>query len=253
MTRPAREGDPMAKTKALLLAGGLGTRLRPITETTPKCLVEIAGRPLLDYWFDALREAGVKDVLINTHHLREAVQDFIDAKNAEGPFHVEEAYEPELLGSAGTIHANRDWADNADQVLIVYADNLSGVDLADLLAFHRGHDDPMTMMLFRHPNPSAAGIAQLDEHDRVVRFVEKPANPTSDLANAGLYVVDADAWRQIADMDAFDIGFDVLPRFVGRMRGWRYDGYHRDIGDLEALERARRDAPQIFASRERVR
>lgn len=234
------------KAKALLLAGGLGTRLRPITETTPKCLVPVAGRPMLEYWYDALEAAGIREALLNTHHHAGQVRDHISRTNAARDLTVTEAHEPELLGSAGTVHTNRAWADDADAVVIIYADNLSDIDLARLLAFHGGHDDPLTMMLFRTAYPRQCGIATLDAAGRVVDFVEKPENPASDLANAGVYVVDADCWREIADMDVFDFGFDVLPRFVGRMRGFAHEGYHRDIGNHEALAQADADAPGLF-------
>lgn len=232
--------------KTLLLAGGLGTRLRPITDTTPKCLVPVAGRPLLDYWFDALEKARVRDVLLNTHHLAEQVRAHIAKINATRDLNVVEAYEPKLLGSAGTVRANRNWADDADEVIVIYADNLSDVDLAAMLAFHRAHSDPITMLLFRTAYPGQCGIATL-AGDRIVGFVEKPENPTSDLANAGLYVLDADAWREIADMDVPDFGFDVIPAFVGRMRGFEHPGYHRDIGNKEALIRANIDAELMFS------
>jgi mannose-1-phosphate guanylyltransferase len=234
------------QAKALLLAGGLGTRLRPITETVPKCLVPVGGRPMLDYWLDALEAAGIGEVLLNTHHLRGQVRAWMDAANATRTIRVTEAWEPELLGSAGTVHANRAWADDADEIVIIYADNLSTVDLGQLLAFHRSHDEPMTMLLFRTPYPKQCGIATLDTSGRVTAFVEKPEHPESDLANAGLYVVSADAWREIADMDVFDFGFDVIPRFVGRMRGMPFDGYHRDIGNHDALAAANADAPRLF-------
>ena len=237
------------KVKVLLLAAGLGTRLRPLTDTVSKCLVPIAGRPLLDYWFDRLAEAGLREVLINTHHLRDQVRAYIDRVNQTGRFHVTEAYEPLLLGSAGTIHANRDFIADADDCLIIYADNLSNVDLRQLLHAHWSHDDPVTMMLFRTPHPETCGIVELDEAGRVIAFEEKPRFPKSDLANAGLYVVVADAYREIADMDATDLGFDVLPRFLGRMRGWVWTGYHLDIGTPEALERAQTEAPQVFSLR----
>jgi mannose-1-phosphate guanylyltransferase len=226
------------RCKALLLAAGLGTRLRPLTDTVPKCLVPIAGKPLIDYWFDKLESVGVGDVLINTHHLREPVARHMERVAATRPFRIREAYEPKLLGSAGTVHANRDWMDDADECLIIYADNFSSVSLPELLAFHRGHDDPMTMLLFHTPYPKQCGIATLDTSGRIVEFVEKPQQPASDLANAGIYVVSADAYREMADRDAFDLGFDVLPAFVGRMRGFAFDGYHRDIGNYEALKQA---------------
>lgn len=238
------------RTKAILLAGGLGTRLRPLTDSVPKCMVAIAGRPLLDYWFEALAAAGIRDVLINTHHLPGPVRHYLIGKNAQG-FRTVETFEEELLGSAGTIAANAGWADNADDIVIVYADNLSDLDIAEFLAAHRSHGEPMTMLLFHAPNPKACGIAELDRDGRIIGFEEKPATPKSDLANAGVYVVSADAWREIAAMRAFDLGFDVLPRFVGRMRGHIHNGYHRDIGNHAALEAACREAPALFVQDDR--
>lgn len=233
-------------TKAVLLAGGLGTRLRPITDEVPKCLVPIAGKSILDYWVDAIRAAGIRDILINTHHFRKQVVQYIAKVNALGGVHLVESYEPKLLGSAGTIHANRDWVDNADDCVIIYADNLSNVNLHEVCELHASHDDPFTMMLFHTERPRECGIAELDDENCVVSFIEKPNDPKSDLANAGLYVVSAAGYREMADIDGFDIGFDVLPCFTGRMRGWVFEGYHRDIGNLDALKQAKRDAPEVF-------
>jgi D,D-heptose 1,7-bisphosphate phosphatase len=229
----------------MILAAGLGTRLRPLTDTIPKCLVPIAGRPLLDYWIEALRGAGVSEARVNTHAHADQVRAYLERVNAAGCLHLAESFEPELLGSAGTIAANADLADGVDEVFIVYADNFSDVDLSRLLTFHRTHGDPFTMLLFHAPNPRACGIAELDDGGRVVSFVEKPHTPQSDLANAGVYIASAGAYREIAALGAFDIGFEVLPRFVGRMRGWTWDGYYLDIGNPEALAQARRDAPGL--------
>ena len=205
----------------------------------------IAGRPLLDFWVECLVEAGIPEARINTHAHAGACREPISSRSTPtAGFAWSESYEPELLGSAGTVTANADLADGADEIVIIYADNFSDIDLRPLLAFHRQHGDPLTMVLFRAPNPRACGIAELDEEGRIVSFVEKPEQPASNLANAGLYVVDAAAYREIAAMRAFDLGFEVLPRFVGRMRGWVWGGYYLDIGTHEALERARRDAPR---------
>jgi len=227
------------------MSAGLGTRLRPTTDRIPKCLVPVAGRPLLDYWFERFVPAGVRRVLINTHHFPDQVRQFAAMINRDGwsgnRFQVDEAFEPVLLGSAGTITANRWFADGADIVLIVYAVNLSGIDLKSFLEFHSPHGDPFTMALFRTEAPTRCGIAETDAAMRVVSFVEKPAHPKCNLANAGIYALTADAFREIADMRGFDIGFDVLPRFVGRMRGWEWNGYHLDVGTHESLARAEQD------------
>ena len=241
------------EARAIILAGGLGTRLRPLTDSLPKCLVPIGGRPLLDYWVDALAEAGVRQARVNNHAHPGQVRAYVDEVTASGRLALRESHEPELLGSAGTIAANADLADGAGVVIIIHADNFSDVDLGRMLAFHRSHDDPFTILLFRAPNPSARGIAELDDEGRVVSFVEKPGDPKSDLANGGVYIVDADAYGEIAAMGAFDLGFEVLPRFVGRMRGWATEGYHLDVGTHEALAKARRDAPGLLAKRARTR
>ena len=234
---------------AILLAGGLGTRLRPLTDSIPKCLVPIAGRPLLDFWVERLAEAGVGEARVNTHAHADQVRAYIAEVNRRGPIRLVESHEPALLGSAGTIAANADLADGVDEVIIVYADNFSDVDLGRMLAFHRSHDDPFTMLLFRAEDPRACGIAELGPDKRVVSFVEKPEHPKGDLANAGVYIVSADAYREIAALGAFDLGYEVLPRFVGRMRGWPWAWYHVDVGTPEALERARADAGAVLADR----
>ena len=246
------ESQAVSGVRALLLAGGMGTRLKPLTDTVPKCLVPIGGRPLLDYWFDRFARAGIRDVRVNNHHLPRALRSYLARVRREGLFRVEEAYEPELLGSAGTVTANRDLADGADDVVIAYGDNLSDVDLAAMVRFHRSHPDPFTMMLFTTEFPEECGIAALDDEGRIVSFTEKPESPESDLANAGVYVVSADAYREIADLRAFDFGFDVLPHFVGRMRGFPWGGYHRDIGTPESLVSARQEAPAAFGRAARV-
>ena len=82
--------------------------------------------------------------------------------------------------------------------------------------------------------------------DRISEFIEKPEHPTSDLANAGIYVLSKEAWYEIADIDVFDFGFDVIPHFVGRMHGYLHDGYHRDIGTHESLAQAETDAQELF-------
>jgi histidinol-phosphate phosphatase family protein len=231
----------MATIKALLLAAGLGTRLHPLTLTVPKCLVPISGRSLLDYWAESLVSGGVRSALINTHHLAGAVRLAIDDIRSRWNFRLEESHEPVLLGSAGTIAANPDFANESDVIVIVYADNLSDIHLADVLAFHRSHSVGFSMVLFRAADPAACGIASLDENGIVANFIEKPRAPESNLANAGIYVIDGSVYKEIAALRAFDVARDVIPRFLGRMKGFVFDGYHRDIGTHESLAAARRE------------
>lgn len=240
---------PHRAPAALLLAGGLGTRLRPLTDRIPKCLVPIAGRPLLSYWRDSLASAGVGEVRINTHHLPDPVRAWIEESNGLGGPRFSESHEPTLLGSAGTISANRDLADCGDEVIVVYADNLSTVDLAAAIAYHRSHPDPFTMVLFETDEPRRCGIAELAAGGRIASFVEKPQEPRGNLANAGIYVIDSPLFRELADRRGFDIAFDLLPNLAGRMRGFAHRGYHRDIGTPESLRQAEADLATGVASR----
>ena len=223
--------------KAFLLAAGLGTRLRPITDTTPKCLVEVAGRPMLDIWLDALAKAGVHEVLVNTHHLADQVGAHV-AQRFTFPA-VRLSHEPVLLGSAGTLLANRDFVADEDMFLVVYADNLTDFDLRVLIDAHRAGGTIATLSVFRAPRPSQCGIVDLDG-DLIVGFVEKPEKPPSDLANAGMYAFHPSVLAEIPLSPPRDIGFDLLPRLMGRMKAVQLsDCSFLDIGTTAALERAR--------------
>jgi mannose-1-phosphate guanylyltransferase len=226
--------------KAFLLAAGLGTRLRPITDTLPKCLVPIAGRPLLAHWMDLLERHEVSEVLINLHFLPEPVLRFVESYN--GAVAIRTVMEPELLGSAGTLHANRAFVDGEEAFYILYADNLTTVDLAALARFNAEHPAPLTVGLFHAENPAACGIASLDKDGRIVEFIEKPEHPNGDLASAGIFVARPEIFSWIApDRVPYDFGGHVMPHLVGRMNGVLVDGYLRDIGTLESLARAERE------------
>ena len=224
--------------KAIILAAGLGTRLRPITTTTPKCLVPINGVPLLELWLRDCERASIEAVLVNTHHLAECVQEFVAARRGVP---VTLAYEPTLLGSAGTIAANWSFVDGAESFLVVYADNLTTFPLSKLIAFHSTHDQIASLALFRSPNPSACGVVEMDGAGLVTGFWEKPANPPGNLANAGLYVFRRQVREYLPTAVPSDVGGSLMPALVGRAKGLPISGYFVDIGTLENYHRAQAD------------
>jgi mannose-1-phosphate guanylyltransferase len=225
--------------KAFLLAAGLGTRLRPLTESMPKCMLDICGRPLLDIWLDAFERAGVDEVLVNLHYLPDAVTEHL-AGRVRLP-QVRTFFEPELLGSAGTLLANREWLDGEDLFLACYADNLTDFDLRLLIEAHRERSPVATLAAFHSENPSAGGVLEVDSTGLLVGFTEKPSRPVSDLTNAGVYAFHPSVLDEIDGSPPRDIGFDLLPRLVGRAQAVAVEGYFRDIGTPEAYLRARED------------
>ena len=227
--------------KAFLLAAGVGSRLRPITDTIPKCMLDIDRRPLLDIWLDAFNRAGVSEVLINLHHLPDVVRRHLAARTA--PPTVRTFFEPELLGSAGTLRANRPWVEKEEFFLVCYADNLTDFDVRSLVDAHQEHGAIATMAVFHSERPSAGGVVELDATGRVTGFVEKPAEPVSDLTNAGMYAFHPGVIDEIGSTPPTDIGYDLLPKLVGRARAVLVEGYFRDVGTPDAYRRAREEWP----------
>lgn len=226
--------------KAVLLAAGLGTRLRPLTDTTPKCLVRIGNRTLLDIWLDALRDLGAEEVLVNTHHLADQVAAHVALRSGGPPVRL--LHEETLRGSAGTLRAARGLLEGEPWFLAVNADNLTDYDLADLVAAHEAADNGClaTLTAFHAPRPSACGILEVDDEGCLAGFEEKPARPRGDLANAGMYAFSLEVLDLVDRPEPSDIGTHLLPRLVGGARVVGIgDAYLRDIGTPEALADAR--------------
>lgn len=224
--------------KAFLLAGGLGARLRPLTLAMPKCLVPIGGRPLLGIWLDLCAEHGITDVLVNVSQHPEQVRRFLDGRRPEFP-RVTLVVEAAPRGTAGTVAANRQFVAGEESFWIFYSDTLTDVDLRAVAAAHRCHTAVLTMGLFRAPVPSSAGIVEMDGAGMIVGFQEKPPQPQTDLANAGIYLARPPLLDCIPTGGAVvDFGRDVFPTLVGRIRGHIIDGFVMDIGTPAALAAA---------------
>ncbi len=172
--------------KGFLLAAGNGTRLRPLTDCIPKCLVPIRGVPLLGIWLAWCAKYGVDQVLINTHSHSERVREFVAAYR--GPVEVTMTDEPELLGSAGTLSVNRAFVAGKREFAVLYADVLTNCRFDSMLDFHRLKRAPITVGTYRVRNPTQCGIFVVDEKRRVMEFTEKPMVPKSDIAFSGVLI-----------------------------------------------------------------
>jgi mannose-1-phosphate guanylyltransferase len=225
--------------KALLLAAGFGTRLRPLTDNLPKCLVPINGQPLLGIWLARLGAAGCGPFLVNTHYRAEQVAAYVEAGSYRALVML--AHEPVLRGTARTLLDHLDFFGDEDGLLI-HADNYCLADFKDFIAAHRRRPPGclMSMMTFRSENPSACGIVTLDERNVVVGFEEKPSRPTGNLANGAVYILSARLLDQLRRSvpDVTDFSTHVLPGLLGRIYAHETSAALIDVGTPPAYARA---------------
>jgi len=227
--------------KAFLLAAGHGTRLRPLTDKIPKCLLPVQGIPMLQIWLDACSRFGIGEVLINIHSHAELVRQFLRHCKTAVRVHIVE--EKELLGSAGTLRTNRDWLSSEPLFWVFYADVLHRVDLGHMLRLHQAKNPAATLGVSRVSDPARCGIVGLAEDGTIAEFVEKPAQPKGDLAFAGLLLGTQSLLDAIPAKHPVDIGFDVLPNLVGRMLAYPISDYLIDIGTMENYNQAQATWP----------
>ena len=229
--------------RALLLAAGLGTRLKPLTDIWPKCLMPVQNRPLLEYWLAALKAIGIEQVLVNTHHHADEVAKFLDREQYSG--WVEVSQEKKLLGTAKTLSVNADFF-CGHRVLLIHADNWCPCDLSEFINFHcyrRPKNTLITMMTFETKHPQSCGIVEKNIDGSVKNFYEKVPHPPGNCANAAVYLLEPEVigWLKHRT-EVTDFSVDVIPRFLGYIATWNNPGTFRDIGTLSELRAAQNDA-----------
>ncbi len=220
--------------KALILAGGMGTRLRPLTFSTPKPLLPLLGRPMVMHIIDSL-PGEVDTVVLAVSYMKDQLEDFF-RKNDCGR-RVVLVNEDEPLGTGGAIRNVRQHLD--DTFFCFNGDIISSLDLSDLLSFHKRHGGIGTLSLWQVPDPSAFGVVGLDR-DRIIDFQEKPVpgRAISDLINAGVYVFQPELLDHIPP-GVVSLERQVFPKILDKgMHGYRFQGYWVDCGTPESYLRA---------------
>lgn len=225
--------------RALLLAAGLGTRLKPITNTVPKCLVPVKGKPLLGYWLDLLLPSGVDEILLNTHYLSEKVRQFVS--DTQWRDRVTLVHEDTLFGTGGTILKNRNFLSKGP-FIVAHADNLTRFNVKAFIDRHvlRPPSTFITMMTFSTDDPGSCGIVEENGSGIVTAFHEKVENPPGNHANAAVYIMEPEVIDYLAGLgsEVIDLSTEVIPHFMGRICTFHNSGYHRDIGNPESLRLA---------------
>lgn len=243
----------MRKYKAIILAAGEGTRLRPLTLDRPKPMVPVHGKPVIEYIIEWLCFYGINEIAINLHYRPEKIINHLGDGNAHG-VQIRYSHEPFILGTAGAVARLADFW-NDDPFLVVYGDVLTDLNLHDLILAHENHKktDPqtiITMALYEVPNPSEVGIVELDDSGKICRFLEKPTPEQifSRLANAGVFVAEPSILTWIPPNQFYDFGHHLFPQLLKcdlSMYGWIVPPGVKvlDIGTPERYALAQREWP----------
>ncbi|MGH2752444.1 MAG: sugar phosphate nucleotidyltransferase [Actinomycetota bacterium] len=240
--------------KALILAGGFGTRLRPLTLTRPKHLLPIVNVPHIEHVFDLLRRHGVGEIVLLTSYLADAFAATV-ARAAQRGIEVEVAHEEEPLGTAGALKNAQNFVGD-DTFFAFNGDVLTDVDLSAVLEWHRAKGAEATLVLTPVDDPSAYGVVPTDTDGRVTGFIEKPSRggaPTN-LINAGVYVLEPRLLDRIPAGEVVSAERELFPAVVEdhTMYGLGTDAYWMDIGTPEKLLQANMDLLSHALSPEEV-
>ncbi|HZC31340.1 MAG TPA: NDP-sugar synthase, partial [Gaiellaceae bacterium] len=230
--------------KAVVMAGGEGTRLRPLTSNQPKPMVPIVGKPCMEHILELLKQHGFEDVIVTVAFLPQAIRSYFGSGEGLG-LDISYSVEESPLGTAGSVRLAAGRLD--DTFLVISGDALCDVDLTKLVEFHRARGSSATIGLKSVENPLDFGIVVTDEEGRVERFLEKPSwgQVFSDTINTGIYVLEPEVLRHVPDGRPFDFSKELFPLLLemGRpMYGCVLDGYWQDIGNLEQFRQANFDA-----------
>ncbi len=230
--------------RAVVMAGGEGTRLRPLTTGTPKPLLPVVGRPIMEYTLRLLRRHGLTDTVVTVQYLASLVRGYF-GDGTELGLDLHYATEQRPMGTAGSVR-NAEEGLRDDDFLVISGDALTDIDLTALAAFHRDRDALVTVCLARRPDPLDFGIVITDDDGRVERFHEKPTwgQVFSDTVNTGIYVMKPEVLDGVPLGRAVDWASDVLPHLVAEKQGvfgYVAEGYWEDVGTLESYLRVQAD------------
>lgn len=226
--------------KAIVLAGGEGTRLRPLTSTRPKPLMPVADRPCIDYILSSLIEAGIKKIIIATHYLSDKLIKAI-GDGLEYDASIVYTFEETPAGTAGAVKRVEDFID--DTFIVAMGDIVADVDIQALIDFHKERKSAATIALTRVDDPSQYGVAAINEKGKILRFQEKPKKEEafSNLVNAGIYVLERRVIDFIPEGKMFDFSKNLFPLLLSKripIYGVPISGIWMDIGRPGDLLRA---------------
>jgi mannose-1-phosphate guanylyltransferase len=223
--------------RALILAGGYGTRLGDLTKTIPKALIKVGGIPIIDRSINKLTEIGITEITVNTHYLNEMVTDHLFKNFPNLDLRV--VFETDLLGTAGTLKANIDWL-ATDDFIVMHGDNFFTDNLSRLVDGELSPGIFLRACTFITDSPHNSGVFTISEDHRVKSFDEKKLNVSSRIANAAIYRFSALIHSYISNLDVSqkDISINIIPEILDKIELVGLRGEFIDIGTKQGLDRA---------------
>ena len=232
--------------KAVIMAGGEGTRLRPLTCDSPKPMAHLCGRPVLEYILDLLQEHDVLDAAVTMRYIPSAITAHFGDGYRQMRLSFSEEDKP--LGTAGSVRLAVDsqWGGADDDVLIISGDALTDIDLSEACAFHKSRHAAATLIVTRVADPREYGLAEFDREGRITGFLEKPGwgQAATDAANTGIYILSPEALESIPADTNFDFAKDLFPLLLRDglpLYAYETKDYWCDIGDLTTYLTCQRD------------
>lgn len=228
--------------KAVILAGGIGTRLRPLTYTRPKVMLPIANKPILFYIIDSLSKQGFNEIILTTSYADEQISEYFGDGS---DFNVKIIYSREEipLGTAGGVRKARKYLD--ETFAVIQGDNITSIKFGNLMKYHRTKRAMVTIALKRVSKPWLFGIAELSPDGRVRRFVEKPKPDEcfTNLVSTGLYVLEPSVLDYIPPQTSYDFAKDLFPKLLSGdepLYGYETKAFWVDVGNIEGYMEASR-------------
>ena len=231
--------------RAVLMAGGSGTRLRPLTCDLPKPMVPILNRPIAEHIINLLKRHNIIEIIATLYYLPDVMRDYFQDGSEFGVQMTYAVEEEQPLGTAGCVKNIQPWLD--DTFITISGDAISDFDLQEAIAFHREKKSKATLILTRVPNPVDFGVVITDPDGRINRFLEKPSLSEifSDTVNTGIYILEPEVLDYLPENEESDFSNDLFPILLEQgeaMYGYVAEGYWCDIGHLEAYREAQYDA-----------
>lgn len=229
--------------KGLIMAGGEGTRLRPLTCGKPKPMIDVMGRPVMEYIIELMKDAGITDIAVTLMYMPQIITEYFGDGSKFGvnlSYFIEET----PLGTAGSVKNAQEFLD--ETFIIISGDCLTDIDIKSAIDFHKEKKSEGTIVLTSVENPLEYGIVVTDENGAIVRFLEKPSwsEVFSDTANTGIYILEPSVLRKIPEAQRYDFSKDLYPKMLAEnsaMFGYVAKGYWCDIGDLTAYRKCHFD------------